>query len=605
MDGRECDDGETLVMGGSMVADSIAAPTASSGSGVPNAIPDALPVASGANGGVNMDDPLLSLLEDCPAAAPAPMIGATLAADSKGVIDSALRADEGSELPPLPPPTDAPAEMKAGTDAGHSLGGIKRGATQALDMEEDLMLPSALPETGAGEHDGMLSSTNPCTAPDILLNEDVVAVGRDSACSTPLADPRISGEQFLIRRMASAKGTWIYELEDRSRNGTLVNKQLLRSQRLELHDQDLVEVLPASKVGQAAAVAFLFHSPMSAAKSGGDEPPAKVRKLVDSSDGVSELFEGAMCVICQEVLHRATSAQPCMHSFCSSCLGTWLRMKTKCPVCRMNITAVAKNHALIGLIDGLLKAHPERRRSATAQAELDSRDSLHAAGYCLTKLTGAASAPPAFEPAPAPIMDGTNGSDSGGEGVSDDDESDEPIHAWMHPGAMRPSCFHCTQPAWQTLRSATEHIATQTHSATALLKAALTSNSFEQGVLQEWLHTKGQSLAQAIVSVLADPNPADAPQVRVHPQRARVGGASSDAAALPAGAWSDVPACRACAQDALQAVVYSMRERIPADELPPRARNRRNCWYGKSCRTQSHKTAHAERLNHICEQIRR
>eukprot|EP00930_Biecheleria_cincta_P046270 TRINITY_DN31906_c0_g1_i1.p1 TRINITY_DN31906_c0_g1~~TRINITY_DN31906_c0_g1_i1.p1 ORF type:complete len:606 (+),score=91.97 TRINITY_DN31906_c0_g1_i1:133-1950(+) len=604
MAGRECDDGETLVMGGGMGPDGIDAPVVSSGSGVPDAIADALPVASNTEGGVNMDDPLLALLEDRPAAAPAPMIGTTFAAGSEQVIDRASCADKARKLPPLPPPTDAPAEVKAGTDAGCSLGGIKRGATQTLDMAENLMLPtSALPETGVSEHDGMLLSTNPCTAPDILLNQDAVAVGRDSACSTQLADPRISGEQFLIRRMASAKGTWIYELEDRSRNGTLVNKRLLRSERHELHDQDLVEVLPSSKVGQAAAVAFLFHAPMCAVKSGGDEPPAKIRKLAHGSDTVSELFEGAMCVICQEVLHRATSAQPCMHSFCSSCLGTWLRMKTKCPVCRMSITAVAKNHALIGLIDGLVKAHPERQRSATALAELDSRDSLHAAGYCIAKLTGAASAPPAFEPAPVPIMDGMDGSDSDRDS-DDDDESEEPTHAWTYPGAMRPSCFHCAQPAWQNLRSATERIATQDHTATALLKAALASNSFEQGILQEWLHTKSQSLAQAIVSLLADPNPAEAPQVRVRPQRARLRGASDDDPALPVGAWSDVPACHACAQDVLQAVVYSIRERIPAEELPHRARNRRNCWYGKSCRTQSHKQAHAERLNHICEQTR-
>jgi len=40
------------------------------------------------------------------------------------------------------------------------------------------------------------------------------------------------------------------------------------------------------------------------------------------------------------------------------------------------------------------------------------------------------------------------------------------------------------------------------------------------------------------------------------------------------------------------------------DILPITMRNRENCYYGKQCRTQYTKPAHAQKLNHACEQIR-
>lgn len=101
---------------------------------------------------------------------------------------------------------------------------------------------------------------------------------------------------------------------------------------------------------------------------------------------VDQVFEGAVCSICQEVLHRATSAQPCLHSFCSACLGGWLTQATgvpNCPICRQPICSVSRNHTLEGLICSLLKAHPSRRRSVNEIEELDAQDTLHQLGYDL------------------------------------------------------------------------------------------------------------------------------------------------------------------------------------------------------------------------------
>mmetsp|Transcript_6261 Transcript_6261/g.15954 ORF Transcript_6261/g.15954 Transcript_6261/m.15954 type:complete len:261 (+) Transcript_6261:331-1113(+) len=101
----------------------------------------------------------------------------------------------------------------------------------------------------------------------------------------------------------------------------------------------------------------------------------------------SGLFDSVLCVVCQEVLHRATSVQPCLHSFCSSCLGEWLWSSMpgapQCPVCREEVVRVNRNHTLDGLIDGLLQLHPERRRAEQEIKELDAQDRLAQASYKL------------------------------------------------------------------------------------------------------------------------------------------------------------------------------------------------------------------------------
>lgn len=103
-----------------------------------------------------------------------------------------------------------------------------------------------------------------------------------------------------------------------------------------------------------------------------------------------QVFEGAICIICQEVLHRATSVRPCLHSFCSSCLGGWVKRgfagPPSCPICRSPVKGVSRNHTLDGLINGLLKAHPNRKRGTQELQDLDADDLLDHVGYDLDSI---------------------------------------------------------------------------------------------------------------------------------------------------------------------------------------------------------------------------
>ena len=62
----------------------------------------------------------------------------------------------------------------------------------------------------------------------------------------------------------------------------------------------------------------------------------------------------------------------------------------------------------------------------------------------------------------------------------------------------------------------------------------------------------------------------------------------------------DARICHACWEAVFATLCYQYRAAIPAAELPAAVTARQDCWYGRECRTQHTKPAHAERLNHIC-----
>lgn len=481
-----------------------------------------------------------------------------------------------------------------------------------------------------------LRSVNLSTAPDLVVKE-TVSVGRAETCDVVLADPRVSAEQFVVSRgWSGSDGHSFFELEDKSRNGTLVSKRLVVQSKIRLQGGDLIEVMPAAKVGAAAQIGFIFYTADAA-------PKTRRPEAVTASAVPEDVLDGAICAVCQDVMHRAVSAQPCQHSFCSSCLSTWLSKRVGaycCPICRGDVSGIGRNLAMDGVIEGLLKVLPAKKREESILKDMDDGDLLWAAGYNFQDFRRragaprAAGAPPAgrvlppipaagalfggFVPAEMAAAVAAAGERVAGmiraavEAASEDGSESDAGSDGVPPPPANP-CFHCGAAFWKRFDEGVDTLAADMDQVSQLIGRGLQRNRFEQGILVEWVQARG-GLKERLKFVLENPNPEGAQKVRPYVEKApsaevraragvTMGPNETYEATLPHGSWAELKGCKSCVIGVLGACVYSLRERIPSEELPANARTRENCWYGRNCRSQR-RPEHATRLNHICEQVR-
>jgi len=299
-----------------------------------------------------------------------------------------------------------------------SLSRPKLDATLVLDNEELDKKQSAI---------FALASLNTRTAPSAELcwsqllalslapeDEPVLTVGRHKDCWVRLGDPRVSVNHFDIvarRACASEARVGIHELSyecflnDRSSNGTTVNGDVIgKGKSVQLHSGDEICVLPASRVGPAEMIGFLFRN---------------TTETLSTQEGVEalaiDLEELVLCPICMQAIYKCVALAPCSHNFCMACCSDWMRRKNDCPVCRRPITAVMKNHPMDSVVEAFLTAQPSRRRTPLELRDMDARDELRlgASGKLVRDictmasplaLAVASTAPTAApSPAPAPV----------------------------------------------------------------------------------------------------------------------------------------------------------------------------------------------------------
>jgi hypothetical protein len=199
----------------------------------------------------------------------------------------------------------------------------------------------------------------------------VLSVGRHNDCTVQLADLRVSLHHFEIaaRRKHCPTGltsdAFAYDcfLNDLSSNGTSINGRTVgKGLSQQLRSGDEICVLPPHKVGQESRIAFVFRNATEALAT------PEVKQL--------DLDELVICPICMQSIYKCVALMPCFHNFCMSCYSEWMARKDECPVCRTNVTAVMKNHAMDAVIEAFLEAFPDRRRSISEMQDMDARDRL-------------------------------------------------------------------------------------------------------------------------------------------------------------------------------------------------------------------------------------
>ncbi|XP_060591695.1 E3 ubiquitin-protein ligase CHFR-like [Ruditapes philippinarum] len=67
---------------------------------------------------------------------------------------------------------------------------------------------------------------------------------------------------------------------------------------------------------------------------------------------------------------------------------------------------------------------------------------------------------------------------------------------------------------------------------------------------------------------------------------------------------SETPVCYACGLANFKQLALQFRKTLKREDLPAKAQNRPDCYWGAKCRTQKNKPHHARNFNHICDQTR-
>lgn len=114
------------------------------------------------------------------------------------------------------------------------------------------------------------------------------------------------------------------------------------------------------------------------------ETAASLLNKSKSSGLLTELHSEISCSICQDWLVHAATVE-CSHTFCWSCIDTWLRQKHfECPVCRTHVKREPiRTRAVDGIVEKTVQKMPEeqqdefRERVKSAESVLARSKRLH------------------------------------------------------------------------------------------------------------------------------------------------------------------------------------------------------------------------------------
>ncbi|RUS30164.1 hypothetical protein BC938DRAFT_479778, partial [Jimgerdemannia flammicorona] len=141
-------------------------------------------------------------------------------------------------------------------------------------------------------------------------------------------------------------------------------------QRTKRTAHQLVEDAPATT--SATTDPETKHVKTDAAAQGSVEGKGKA-KAQEEEDAFGDQLT---CGICHEILYKAVSLLPCLHTFCAACYSDWLVVSDKCPSCRDKAQAVRVNHLLNNVVDVYLKQYPKMDRTEEDKKECDERNKI-------------------------------------------------------------------------------------------------------------------------------------------------------------------------------------------------------------------------------------
>lgn len=252
---------------------------------------------------------------------------------------------------------------------------------------------------------GTLQYIDKDVAPVLLRNRKFV-VGRAADCDLSVSGKMVSGHHCYLEKQEDGQ---VY-LWDTSSNGTLVNKltRLTDKQKIEIKTGDEFYIA-FNKDKQSLGFIFnnltkpneekvnSLHTTEASTQlmtnsvednedaEGLADPSIEVECKVEAvgkkqtetnDDECDEIEDHLTCSICQGILYKCISLQPCTHCFCAGCYSEWMTLSQECPQCRMTVDRIAPNYVVNNLIEAYLKQHPNKKRDEEDLRELDEKNKI-------------------------------------------------------------------------------------------------------------------------------------------------------------------------------------------------------------------------------------
>ncbi|CAF1251860.1 unnamed protein product [Rotaria sordida] len=349
------------------------------------------------------------------------------------------------------------------------------------------------------------------------------------------------------------------------------------------------------------------------------------------------------CVCCQDIMSNPICLEPCLHAFCYDCYTSWEAIQRTCPKCRVKVIDKKKNVVINGILEAFLKAYPHKRPV------------LKAIDNTKCKMNTATNAKIEGDRNAIYFNNNQYNDEMDNDPIdNDDDEDDDDDNTVLVMAApvsnVRFICRQCPTRGFNRTKNinlvSTEfqcrpnqnHILCQCcvqpmpdrqdepniHQSCEICHQYFCNMYSQQCQRQDCLGCLNQlqnfNFAPRHLTNLVNDNPIESQIVqsylinhhatmrellveccrRLDRREFTYIGIDRNLAVS-----STKIVCYKCGLKIFKELVYQFRVSMKQNDILPIAlRNRENCYYGKQCRTQYTKPAHAQKYNHACEQIK-
>ena len=288
------------------------------------------------------------------------------------------------------------------SDSDDECGGSKLKRRRTLKARSELIQPALVGIVGR------LLSLETQKSYDIMTDKRTYVIGRGPDCDIVTEDYDYISSRHCILRVETVGPSVVFKLEDCSTNGTYVNNTHIVKGDIQLKLGDHIDLFgnssgsrrvsfillaassptdspiaarpQAATVDSSAISAPCIPQQSSSSSLSTSDVPVVAAAAPDPTPVTSFIAPGVeqklQCVICQELLYKAATAVPCMHSYCGGCISAWHKRSSRCPLCNTGIKQVSRNHTLDSLVDEVLQCRPSLARAPEELRDMDVQDTI-------------------------------------------------------------------------------------------------------------------------------------------------------------------------------------------------------------------------------------